>query len=239
MANESIQTTPVSRITIPVTYYDEWQDGFGARGWKLDCTMSDPQVIASTAEAGCCINTSVLIHDILDHYLCGLPMSGHRNEAIALIQLASRTGTDPRPDFAQMVDEDLMHGHISGEPLCSFISDDLRQLLPDNIQEDQVIINFLKAHIGQEKLRDLLINSFFELGTLAEKTARSTYELSGLDYHKRQHLGVALQSLLKNVDETALINAWGTASGFFKITNTHCYLSLIFPEQIELTITYN
>jgi hypothetical protein len=52
----------------------------------------------------------VFIHDILDHALCGLPSSGRRAEAIALLQLAARTGADPRPDFAQMVDEDLLQG---------------------------------------------------------------------------------------------------------------------------------
>lgn len=67
-------------IRIPVTYRHEWHDGFGARGWKLDYSLDDPYIIAATAETGNRIPTSVLVHDILDHYLCGLPLSGQRNE---------------------------------------------------------------------------------------------------------------------------------------------------------------
>ncbi len=62
-------------LVIPVTYKREWQDGFGARGWKLDCALDDPNVIAATAETGCQINTSVLVHDILDHYISGFPLT--------------------------------------------------------------------------------------------------------------------------------------------------------------------
>jgi hypothetical protein len=104
-------------VTVPISYCAEWMDGYGARGWKIDMTVDDPEIIASTSETGLHIPTSVLIHDILDHYLCGLPPSGHRNEAIALHQLALRTGADPLPDLAQMVDEDLIHGHVLGETM--------------------------------------------------------------------------------------------------------------------------
>ncbi len=107
-------------IQIPVTWRLEWDDGFGARGWKLDDSLNDPYVIAATADTGSRIATSVPVHDILDHYLCGLPLSGHRNEAIALVQLGLRTGSSPAPDFAAMVDEDLLQGRVNGESMRSF-----------------------------------------------------------------------------------------------------------------------
>lgn len=108
---------PTPTIQVPVTYRREWQDGFGARGWKLDVSIGEPSVIAATAEHGTRIPTSVLMHDILDHHPCGFGIGGHRNETMEPMQLASRTGADPCVDFRQIVDEDLMHGHCNGEPL--------------------------------------------------------------------------------------------------------------------------
>lgn len=37
-------------IHIPVTYRACWNDGFGPRGWKLDATLGDPRIIASTRD---------------------------------------------------------------------------------------------------------------------------------------------------------------------------------------------
>ena len=86
-----------------MSYRDEWEDGFGVRGWKLDAAMRDSTVIASTAYTGENVPTSVLIQDILDHLLCGFGFSGHRNEAMAVVQLASRTGVDAEISFCPMV----------------------------------------------------------------------------------------------------------------------------------------
>ena len=83
-----------SEVRVSCLYRRTWQDGFGARGWKLAGTANDPEVIASTAATGERIPTSVFVHDILDHFLCGLGPSGHRNEAVALLQLAARTGDE-------------------------------------------------------------------------------------------------------------------------------------------------
>lgn len=95
-------------VDVPVTYKKVWDDGFGARGWKVNATIGDPEIIASTRETGWKINTSVFIHDILDHLLSGFGISGHRREAMALIQLAKRTGSDPGPEFEQLVREDIL-----------------------------------------------------------------------------------------------------------------------------------
>ena len=167
-------------LRIPVSYRLAWQDGFGARGWKLDCSIDDPAVIAATAETGARIPTSVFVHDLLDHHLCGLAMSGHRNEAIALVQLASRTGADPRPDFTQMVDEDLMAGRVNGEPLHRFLPPDLLALLPAGIGEGRPVIAPLVEKLGHEPLRQRLIDHFFTLGRDGAARARQAYRASVL-----------------------------------------------------------
>ncbi len=46
-------------VHIPVTYQKTWDDGFGARGWKIDVSIGDPTIIASTRETGTKIPTSV------------------------------------------------------------------------------------------------------------------------------------------------------------------------------------
>ena len=62
-------------VLLPVTYKKVWEDGFGARGWKVITTIGNPEIIASTREAGQRINTSVFIYDILDHVLSGFGVS--------------------------------------------------------------------------------------------------------------------------------------------------------------------
>ncbi|MCW9024136.1 MAG: hypothetical protein OQK73_05595 [Gammaproteobacteria bacterium] len=238
MISNPAQNTECSSVSIPVTYYKEWQDGFGAQGWKLNCSMDDPFVIASTAETGPVINTSVLIHDMLDHYLCGLPMSGHRNEAIALIQLASRTGTDPRPDFTQMVDEDLMHGNVTGEPLFEFISEELQSYLPFELKNGQEIIQFLGQRIGKDNLRQKLVQCFFDIGLQNSESAKQYYEKSGLDYQRRKNLGLALQKLLCKVDQLAEKHEWDKAAGMFFLKSEACALNITYPQQVEFFDTY-
>ena len=62
-------------VDVAVTYKRQWDDGYGARGWKLDATIGDPAIIASTRETGEKIKTSVFVHDILDHLLSGFGIS--------------------------------------------------------------------------------------------------------------------------------------------------------------------
>lgn len=117
-------------VLIHATYKKIWDDEFGARGMENKCNYWDPEIIASTRETGQKIKTSVFVHDILDHFLSGFGVSGHRSEAMALMQLSKRTGFDPRPDYKQMVNEDIMNGRVNGESLVTFLPEELRSLLP-------------------------------------------------------------------------------------------------------------
>ena len=87
---------------IPVTYHDEWQDGFGTR----------------------------------------VGFSGHRNETMAVIQLASRTGADTGISLHPMVEE-VMRGLILGESIETFLPDTLKRHLPDGplSNEEQMSVN--------------------------------------------------------------------------------------------------
>lgn len=226
-----------SSVRVPVTYCAEWQDGYGARGWKLDVALDDPEVIAATAETGQRLPTSVLVHDILDHHLCGLALGGHRNEAIALYQLGLRTGSDPLPDITQMVDEDLMHGGIVGEAMSAFLPESLRSLLPDDLEDNRAVVRYLIAALGRAELREALVQHMLDVGHKGAFTARARYQQSGLVHLQRGRLGLALQGLLARVDAQAVDEDWKLAHGVFELTNDQCSLHIDHPQDVYLGIS--
>lgn len=230
IAPESRMTEPC--ISVPIVYHHEWADGFGARGWKLEAAMDDPEVIAATSETGLRIPTSVLIHDILDHHLCGLPLSGHRNEAIALHQLSLRTGSDPLPDLIQMVDEDIVHGRVIGESMRTFLPAHLRARLPGGLSGDKEIAEYLIQDLGLDGLRQALTQHMLDIGRDGASGARKRYESSGLDYASRSGLGLALQTLFARVDALAVSAGWEQAQGAFSITDKGCTLHIDTPQRI-------
>ena len=188
-------------VAVHATYKKTWDDGFGARGWKLNASIGDTEIIASTRETGQKINTSVFIHDILDHFLSGYGVSGHRSEAMALIQLSKRTGSDPRPDYEQMVKEDIISGRVNGEELVTFLPDNIRSLLPQNTtMTDKERILFLKRTVGENDLMEALVDNFFVLGKAGEDHAVKSWKKLGVNPNKRTDIGLALQKLLDAVD---------------------------------------
>ena len=190
-------------VQVPVTYKKVWDDGFGARGWKVNATIGDPEIIASTRETGQRINTSVFIHDILDHFLSGFGVSGHRSEAMALIQLSKRTGSDPGSDYEQLVREDILFGRVNGEALMDFLPADLYDLVPESSKmTDRETITFLREQIGEDRLIKSLVDNFFNLGKEGEDHADDSWKTLGLDTNKRTEIGLALQTLLGVVDQT-------------------------------------
>jgi len=190
-------------VLVAVTYRKVWNDGFGARGWKLNATIGDPEIIASTRETGQRINTSVFIHDILDHFLSGFGVSGHRSEAMALIQLSKRTGSDPMSDFEQLVREDILHGRVNGESFRDFLPACLYSMIPENsAMTDKEIIAYLNEKLGEKRLTKYLVDNFFKLGKEGEKHADESWKILGLDTKKRTDIGLALQSLLEFIDQT-------------------------------------
>lgn len=188
-------------LRVPVSYRKAWNDGFGARGWKLDATIGDPEIIASTRETGERIHTSVFIHDILDHFLSGFGVSGHRSEAMALVQLANRTGSDPAPDYAQMVREDIMRGRVNGESLRSFLPRALLERLPAGAgMDNRAIMHRLSDTLTPERLETILVEHFFEIGGAGRQHAVDSWSALGLDREKQAAIGLALQALLEEID---------------------------------------
>lgn len=214
-------------VQVQVSYKKVWDDDFGARGWKLDATIGDPEIIASTRDTGQKIPTSVFVHDILDHFLSGFGVSGHRSEAMALIQLCKRTGSDPQPDYEQMVKEDLLNGRVNGESLMTFLPEKLRSVLPKESQmTDKEIIGFLKELVGEKYLVTSLVENFFTLGKSGEDHAIESWLKSGLDVKKRTEIGLALQDILNEVDRLAEESGVETIKASITISNEKCIFHL-------------
>jgi len=214
-------------VQVPVTYKKVWDDGFGARGWKVDATIGDPEIIASTRETGQRINTSVFIHDILDHFLSGFGVSGHRSEAMALIQLSKRTGSDPGSDYEQLVREDILNGRVNGEELMGFLPADLYALVPESsTMTDREVITFLREQVGEDRLIKSLVENFFRLGKEGENHADESWKMLGLDTNKRTEIGLALQTLLGVVDQTVEELEVDELHGMISIDNRYVTFNL-------------
>lgn len=223
-------------MIVPVTYKSEWDDGFGARGWKLNSGVQDPEIIASTSFPGTNIPTSVLIHDVLDHLVSGFGLSGHRNEAMALMQLHLRTGSDIRPDIEQMIEEDVLHGRVIGEPLDAFLPSDLLEHLPTTSACGKQRMAILATKLGLNAVRTRLRDHFLELGTLGITRAKENWKNMGLDYSMRAAIGLCLQSLLENGDKYVCEQDLASARGDFIIANTACDLCLYSPRDMHITL---
>lgn len=199
---------------VPVVYAMGWDDDFGVRGWKLDLAGMGRDVIAATPDTGERIPTSVFVHDILDHYLCGFALSGYCDEAGALIQLARRTGSDPLPDFGQIIDEDLLPG--------AFETPDWRALLPDSLVASveaapdlRTGMAHLRSEWGDGVVRSLFVAGFVRRGWEQAPGARRVWESRGLDYASRPAMGLALQELFQRIDARVTTGRWVEARGTF------------------------
>ncbi|WP_018141898.1 hypothetical protein [Thioalkalivibrio sp. ALJ7] len=211
------EATDAAGVSIPAEYADAWEDGFGVRGWKLDLPGRGADVIAATPYTGERIPTSVFVHDIVDHHLCGFALSGYTDEAGALIQLAERTGSDPVPDFVQIIDEDLLPG--------AFESGDWRELLPVSLVTaveaapgTRAGMAQLRAQWGDGVLRALWLAGFVATGWGRAAAARAAWERHGLAYAKRAATARALQRLFEQVDARVREQGWSRASGVFRVT---------------------
>ncbi|ANB01777.1 hypothetical protein [Ectothiorhodospira sp. BSL-9] len=206
------------QVRVSAIFAEQWDDGFGARGWKLDVPGAGPDVIATTPYTGERIPTSVFVHDLVDHHLCGFQLSGYLDEAGALIQLAQRTGSDPVPDFQQIIDEDLLTGTVEGRDWQTLLPAPLIVSIP-TAASPSAGIQDLRCKLGDGLLRALFTAGFVREGWLRWDTARTTWEAHGLDYEARPRIALALQALFEWMDTRVKDHGWSHARGEFFIGN--------------------
>jgi hypothetical protein len=221
-------------VCVPVSYRASWNDGFGARGWKLDAARADPEIIASTHETGRVLPTSVLVHDTLDHLISGFVPSGHRAEAMALDRLALRTGADPTPDYRQMIREDLLSGHVLGESAASFIGEALRRHCSADIDldDDRQVMADLRRCLGEEALTEALLARFRALGAAGRAHAPASWRRLGLDPERSGPLGLAMQAVLERIDRAVEQRGVPALHGDFRLCGDACRWSAD-PDRLD------
>lgn len=177
-----------------------------------------PNVIATTPYTGERIPTSVFVHDLVDHHLCGFHLSGYLDEAGALIQLAQRTGSDPVADFQQIIDEDLLTGAVEGRDWQDLLPAKLVASMPSEASASAGIQD-LRCRLGDGLLRALFTAGFVREGWMRRDTARTAWEAHGLDYAARPRIALALQALFEWMDMRVTDHEWSHARGEFVIGN--------------------
>jgi hypothetical protein len=218
-----------TRVIVAARYRRVWDDGFGARGWKLECALDDPWIIASTRETGDAIPTSVFVHDILDHLLSGFAPSDHRAEAMALVQLGERTGSDINPDFEQLAREDLLAGRVNGEPLAHFLGPELMSMAGSHPRDPRAAIDDLHRHLGERELLRRIVARFRTRGVAGWSHAQRSWARLGLPFTGRARLGLILQQLLVQADSHAESASLVQAGARITVTPGECTLELRTP----------
>lgn len=216
-----MRNTVPDALIFPVTFRAEWDDGFGAQGWKLDIATADPNVIACTSYTGIKSQTSVFVHDILDHLVSGFGLSGYVNEARATAMHGIRNGIEIRSSFEYMVDEILGTKLFVGD-MDALLPHDVLQALPIAGASNYDKYGILLDKLSHEKLRDELLRGFFRVGISGIPIAYSHWTGHGLLFEKMTAIGLCLQQILEQAERLLHKKGVELAGGVFLVDNEAC-----------------
>ena len=213
------------KLEFPLLYRSEWQDGYGAQGWKLDVAVKDRQVIACTSYTGQKSQTSVLIHDLLDHLVSGFWLSGYRNEARATAMHGLRNGIEVRSSYEHMI-EDILRSKNLDEPFHDFLPSRLTEEIPENCVTDVEKFDFLLERLGAEELRSLLLQGFLRVVIGGIPLAYEQWKKQHLLFEEMNAIGRCLQRLQVRGESLIAETGVDRAAGSFQIGNEVCKLVL-------------
>ena len=220
-----MRNTAPSQLEFPLIYRTEWQDGYGAQGWKLDIAVNDSEVIACSSYTGQKSQTSVLIHDLLDHLVSGFWLSGYRNEARATAMHGLRNGIEVRSSYERMI-EDILQSRNLGEPFQNFLPSKVVAGIPQNCVTDTDKFEFLLKQRGLDELRTLMLQGFLALGIGGIPLAYEQWKKQNLRFEKMQAIGRCLQRLQERGESLIAEAGADMATGSFQISNEACQLML-------------
>lgn len=206
------------RLEFPLIYRREWQDGYGAQGWKLDIAIHDHEVIACTSYTGQKSQTSVLIHDLLDHLVSGFWLSGYHNEARATAMHGLRNGIEVRSSYEHMIEEILQSRNL-GEPFQNFLPSKVVNGIPENCVLDVQKFDFLLERLGPHELRTMLLQGFLAVGISGIPVAYEQWKKQGLLFERMNAIGRCLQRLQERGEELIAEANANSATGSFQIAN--------------------
>ena len=203
-----------------VTYHSEWQDGYGAQGWKLNVTMHDPDVIACTPYPGNKTPTSVLVHDILDHLVCGFGLSGFANEARATAMHGIRNGIEVRSSYEWMADE-ILSTKLLNVQITDFLPESIMDSIPTPSTADKTMALLLENN-DRADIRNHLVAGFFRVGLSGIPIAISNWQNQRLDFNRMYSIGVCLQALFIEAQDIIVSRTVETARGQILVGNEVC-----------------
>lgn len=212
-------------LEFPVIYRTEWQDGYGAQGWKLDVSVNDREVIACTSYTGQKSQTSVLIHDLLDHLVSGFWLSGYSNEARATAMHGLRNGMEVRSSYERMI-EDILKSRNLGEPFQRFLPSKVVDGIPQNCVTDAEKLDFLLEQRSPDKLRTMLLQGFLMLGIGGIPLAYEQWKKQNLLFERMNAIGRCLQRLQERGESLLAEASANIATGSFQVGNEACKLML-------------
>lgn len=219
-----IEDVGVPAVYVTAVYRACWNDGYGVRGWKIAPAIEDPRVIASAAHSSAVSATSVLVHDIMDHHLCGLPIGGHRNEVVATLLHAMRNGLSVDTSIDMMVSEFLDTGYCGEEPR-QFLPKDLVERLPPSTSA-HLISAVLADKLGMPQVRQRITRHYYAIGIAGLSAALGAYERLGLSILARHRVGLRLQRLIEQAESHLERGDKAVATGVIAIADAACSLSL-------------
>lgn len=225
-----MRNTVPSRLEFPLVYRREWQDGYGAQGWKPDIAIQDHEVIACTSYAGQKSQTSVLAHDLLDHLASGFWLSGYRNEARATAMHGLRNGIEVRSSYEHMIEEILRSRNL-GEPFQNFLPSKVVDGIPENCVLDAQKFDFLLERLGPHELRARLLQGFLAVGISGIPVAYERWKEQGLVFERMNAIGRCLQRLLETGEALIAETGADSATGLFQIGNEVCRLMLALGQD--------
>lgn len=206
-------------------YRDEWNDDFGAQGWKLEAAIADPDIIACTARSGGKSPTSVIVHDILDHFVSGFALSGCLNEARATVMHGLRNSIEVRSSFEWLID-DILRDPASDSDAQVLLA----ALLPAPVRaccrSPAEMVERLKEQSGTAKMRARLVQRLIGVGLGGVRTAMTSWEQRHLPFERMADIGFCIQELLEKADDAILANKIALGDALLDLSDDVCRLEL-------------
>ncbi|HEY5602933.1 MAG TPA: hypothetical protein VIM41_07495 [Gammaproteobacteria bacterium] len=209
-----------SGIPFGLRYRSEWNDGYGAQGWKLDAALDDPAVIACTAYTGDKTPTSVLVHDILDHLVSGFSLSGYANEARATAMHGLRNGIEVRSSYEWMADE-ILNEAAKDDLLAEFLPSGMMAGVPASSSPDDRFASLI-AHHGRACVRSTIVEGFFRTGLSGIPVALANWRRQRLEFDRMHAIGLCLQGLLAEAEDVIGKSSVKIATGQVLVGNSIC-----------------
>lgn len=221
--------------TIKLTYQNEWQDGFGARGWKIDIAIPDPEVIACTAFTDGKSPTAVIVHDVLDHFISGFGSSGYVNEARAIVMHGLRNGIEVRSSIEWLVNDILSNSSSEANAVLESLLIQSSEILTSPSRPCNETLESLRERYGPDGLRNILAGKLIEAGLSGVPLAIGNWASHTLIFSRMAAIGFCLQRLFEQADEMISKRDIQVVRALLKIGNDVCVLKFETDTDDELT----